>query len=349
MRAITILPGAANSARLDDVDEPAAGDGKILVRTRALGICGTDHEILSGLYGSAPQGEERLILGHESLGAVEEAPPESGFRRGDHVVGIVRRPDPVPCPACASGEWDMCRNGLYTERGIKDRHGFGAERFRIEPAFAVKAEPALGLCAVLTEPASVVIKAWEHVFRIGRRSPSWAPANVLVTGAGPIGLLAALVGVQHGLAVHVWDRHKDGPKPQLVQDLGGVHHDSPSSFGGMQFDVVMECTAASPVIVESIARCAPSGIVCLVGVSAAGHKDTFDIGGFNRKLVLGNEVVFGTVNANRRHYENAARALAKANPGWLGKLITRQIPLSRWQEAFVKEPDDIKVVIDFSA
>jgi glucose 1-dehydrogenase len=349
MRAITILPGASNSARLDEVAEPAASDGGILVRTRALGICGTDHEIISGLYGSAPHGAARLILGHESLGTVEEASPDSGFRRGDHVVGIVRRPDPVPCPACASGEWDMCRNGLYTEHGIKDLHGFGAERFRIEPEFAVKAEPSLGINAVLTEPTSIVVKAWEHVFRIGRRSPSWAPANVLITGAGPIGLLAALVGAQHGLMVHVLDHNKQGPKPKLTADLGGVYHSDPASLGGLLFDVVMECTAVSPVIVEAIGRCAPSGIVCLVGVSAIGRKDEFDIGGFNRKLVLGNEVVFGSVNANRRHYENAARALAKANPAWLSQIISRQVPLANWQDAFVKHPGDIKVVIDFQA
>jgi len=348
MRAITILPGAPHSARLDDVNEPAQVAGSILVRTRALGICGTDHEILSGLYGSAPRGEERLILGHESLGTVEESPSESGFRRGDHVVGIVRRPDPVPCPACGSGEWDMCRNGLYTERGIKELHGFGAERFRIEPDFAVKAEPGLGLAAVLTEPASIVAKAWEHVFRIGRRSPSWAPGNILVTGAGPIGLLAALIGSQHGLSVHVLDRHKTGPKPKLVHDLGGVYHTDLASLGAQQFDVVMECTAASALVAAAIGRCAPSGIVCLVGVSSAGRKDEFDIGGFNRKLVLDNGVVFGTVNANRRHYENAARALAKANREWLDGLISRRVPLARWQEAFVSQPDDIKVVIDFS-
>jgi threonine dehydrogenase-like Zn-dependent dehydrogenase len=349
MRAITVLPGVAHSVRLDDVADPAGSDGKILVRTRALGICGTDHEILSGLYGSAPRGEERLILGHESLGVVEEAPGESGFRRGDHVVGIVRRPDPVPCPACGSGEWDMCRNGLYTERGIKERHGFGAEHFRIEPEFAVKAEPGLGLLAVLTEPASIVAKAWEHVFRIGRRSPSWAPGKVLVTGAGPIGLLAALIGTQHGLAVQVLDRHTQGPKPRLAQDLGAVYHTSAASLAGQEFDVVMECTAASAMIALAIDRCAPSGIVCLVGVSASGRKNEFDIGGFNRRLVLGNGVVFGTVNANRRHYENAARALAKADRGWLEGVISRRVPLLRWQEAFTPQPDDIKVVIDFSS
>ncbi len=108
---------------------------------------------------------------------VEEAPAGCGFKRGDLVVGIVRRPDPVPCPACAVGEWDMCRNGLYTERGIKERDGYGAERFRIEPEFAVKVDPALGALGVLLEPASVVAKAWEHVERIGARSAVLAAAR----------------------------------------------------------------------------------------------------------------------------------------------------------------------------
>ena len=141
MRAITVSPGIANSARLDDVPEPPLSDGAVLVRTVALGVCGTDREIISGGYGYAPPGQQRLVLGHESLGEVEAAPAESGLAPGDLVVGIVRRPDPVPCPACAVGEWDMCRNGRYTERGIKERHGYGVERFRIEPEFAVKIDP----------------------------------------------------------------------------------------------------------------------------------------------------------------------------------------------------------------
>src|SRR5512138_2974808 len=144
MRAITVSPGLANSARLDEVDEPALSDGAVLVRTLALGVCGTDAEIVNGDYGWAPPGSGRLVLGHESLGEVMSAPPDCGLCAGDLVVGIVRRPDPVPCPACGAGEWDMCRNGLYTERGIKERHGFGAERFRIEPDFAVKVDARLG-------------------------------------------------------------------------------------------------------------------------------------------------------------------------------------------------------------
>lgn len=347
MRAITLTPGVANSARLDDVAEPPVSEGPILVRTLALGVCGTDHEILSGLYGAAPPGEERLILGHESLGVVIEAPADSGFRAGDRVVGIVRRPDPVPCPACASGEWDMCRNGLYTERGIKELHGFGSELFRLEPDFAVKVDAALGLTAVLMEPASIVAKAWQHIERIGHRSGSWSPRNLLVTGAGPIGLLAAMMGAQRGLDLHVLDRHVSGPKPELVRELGGHHHTSAGSLGGMTFDIVMECTAATSLIVEAMARCAPAGIVCLLGVSNPGQKTEFDIGGLNRKLVLNNEVVFGSVNANRSHYDMAAEALAAADRSWLDRLITRRVSLSHWREALEPRRDDIKVVIDF--
>src|ERR1051325_8031443 len=92
-RAITLRPRVPGSARPDDVPEPSPPEGSILAKTLALGVCGTDREILAGEYGAAPPGEERLILGHESLRVVDEAPPGSGFHPGDHVVGIVRRPD----------------------------------------------------------------------------------------------------------------------------------------------------------------------------------------------------------------------------------------------------------------
>ena len=139
MRAITLQPGVKDSAALEEVPEPPAEEGALLVDGVALGICGTDAEIVRGDYGEAPPGAERLVLGHESLGRVAEAPDGSGFAPGDLVVGIVRRPDPVPCPSCAAGEWDFCRNGRYTERGIKALHGYGSERWRIEPEFAVQA------------------------------------------------------------------------------------------------------------------------------------------------------------------------------------------------------------------
>ena len=172
-----MLPGEAGSATVTDVAEPPEADGPVLVETIAIGICGTDREICDGNYGTAPPGADRLVIGHESVGRVLDAPMGSGLAVGDLVVGIVRRPDPVPCPNCAIGEWDMCRNGLYTERGIKDRHGYATDRYRIETEFAVRIDAALGDLGVLVEPTSVVAKAWDHIERIGGRSPAWSPGQ----------------------------------------------------------------------------------------------------------------------------------------------------------------------------
>jgi threonine dehydrogenase-like Zn-dependent dehydrogenase len=345
MRALTVQPGLADSIVLEDVPPPPQTDGAVLVRALALGICGTDREIVSGAYGTPPPGAQRLILGHESLGRVEEAPAGSGFARGDLVAGIVRRPDPVPCPACAVDEWDMCRNGQYTERGIKERNGYGCEHYRVEPDFLIRIDPALDMLGVLMEPTSIVAKAWEQIMRVGSRSADWSPRIALITGAGPVGLLAALIAKQQGLDVHVFDHHDTGPKPTLVRALGATYH---ASLGTLCPDVVMECTGAGAVIVDVLSRTMPDGIVCLAGVSSGGRELPLDIGTLNRTLVLENHVVFGSVNANRRHYRAAAEALAKADKTWLSGLITRRVPLSRWREVLEQRPGDIKVVLDFT-
>jgi threonine dehydrogenase-like Zn-dependent dehydrogenase len=196
MKAITVEPKKAGTARLMDFPEPDLRDGSILVEAIAVGVCGTDVEIVEGKYGWAPPGQDRLVLGHESLGRVIDPGTSTGFKKGDLVVGIVRRPDPVPCPNCAVGEWDMCRNGLYTERGIKEIHGFMSERWRIEPEYAVKVDPSLGILGVLLEPTTVVTKAMEQIGMIGRRS-YWEPKTFLVTGAGPIGRVDFSQGRSH--------------------------------------------------------------------------------------------------------------------------------------------------------
>jgi threonine dehydrogenase-like Zn-dependent dehydrogenase len=346
MRALTVIPGQRGSARLSTMPEPSLADGSVLVETVAVGICGTDREILSGDHGEAPDGEERLILGHESVGRVLAAPPTAGLREGDWVVGIVRRPDPEPCTSCAVGEWDMCRNGRYTERGIKKRHGFASERFRIEPEFAVRVDSGLGELAVLLEPASVVAKAWDHIERIGRRA-RFEPERVLVTGAGPIGLLAALLGVQRGLRVDVLDRNTEGPKPALVRALGAGYHVGPVDELCRGADIVLECTGATSLFFDVIEAARPSGIVCLTGVSSGGRMVPVDAGALNRELVLENNVVFGTVNANRAHYEQAADALGKADRAWLSRVITRRLPLERWEAALKREPSDVKRILTF--
>ena len=342
MRALITQPGRADTAKLADVPEPD-GDG-VLVRTLAIGVCGTDREIISGAYGKAPQGSERLILGHESLGEVVEA--GGGFAPGDHVVGIVRVPDKDPCASCAAGEWDMCLDGRYTEHGILGRDGFAAERFRAPPASLVKVDRALGIRGVLVEPASVLAKAWEHIDHIGARAAAWHPRSVLVTGAGPVGLLAALLGAQRGLDVHVFDRATTGSKPELVQRLGATYHHGALDDLRLAPDIVLECTGAPAVIGDVLGRTGPLGIVCLAGISSGGRRISVDLGAINRSIVLENDTIFGSVNANRRHYEAAARALAAADAAWLDRMITTRLPFERWREALRTDTDGVKIILE---
>jgi threonine dehydrogenase-like Zn-dependent dehydrogenase len=208
MKALTVTPGVPRSAQLVDVPPPDPGSGALLVRGRAVGICGTDTEIIDGGYGEAPPGQDRLILGHESLGEVIDAAPGSGFTPGDLVVGLSGHRTRNRVDHCAVGQWDMCRNGLYTECGIKQRDGYACEEYRLDPEYAVRVDPRLGEFGVLLEPASVVAKACVHGMHMLRRTEIRIK-TALITGAGPIGLLAALVARQ-ARARDVRGRHCQG-------------------------------------------------------------------------------------------------------------------------------------------
>jgi len=346
VKAITLVPGKPSTLRLDELPDPRPGPDELLVEILLAGVCGTDHDILEGVLGYPASGQDRLILGHEAVGRVTEAPAGSGFETGELVAPIVRRPDPIPCPNCAAGEWDMCRNGRFTEAGIRGLDGYAAERVALPVDFAVRVGEDPGLRGVLVEPASVVAKAWEHIIHVGNRA-AWRPSRVLVTGAGPIGLLAALFATRHSDEVEVLDLAKDGPKPNLVRDLeAGYHSDGPAGIEP-GVDVVLECTGDPEVVAAALGLIGPNGILCLVGVPDEG---SVNIGTeLARGLVLHNQTLFGTVNANRRHYEQAARVLAEADQAWLKRMVNRRVPLGSWEEAYRPEPDDVKTVVGFDA
>jgi threonine dehydrogenase-like Zn-dependent dehydrogenase len=346
MKAITVEPKKPGTVRYEDFPEPDLREGSILVEAIAAAVCGTDVEIAEGKYGWAPPGKTRLVLGHESLGRVIDPGPRSLLKKGDLVAGLVRRPDPVPCPNCAVGESDMCRNGQYTERGIKEIHGFMSERWRIEPEYAIKVDPSMGILGVLLEPTTVIIKALEQVLAVGQRA-FWEPKTVLVTGAGPIGLLAAGVASLGGFELHVLDRVETGLKPDLVRALGAAYHTGSVLDVGFEPDVIVECTGVGSVIADSVQKIGAGGVVCLTGVGAGGVTPRA-VGDMAAAAVLKNNVIVGSVNANKRHWYKANDRLARVDRKWLSRLITRVEKPENFKEALERKPDDIKVVIQFS-
>ncbi|RMI42837.1 theronine dehydrogenase [Actinomadura harenae] len=332
--------GAGRGPELADVPEPSADGGDLLVESLVLGVCGTDREIAEHGLPAAPPGRDWAVLGHESLGRVLEAPAGSGFTPGDLVVGIVRRPDPVPCRFCATQRPDLCENGRYTERGIKGLDGFGAERFTLAPEYAVRVAADLGRAAVLVEPASVAVKAWEQADHAAGR-----PAErVLVLGAGPIGLLCALLGVQRGLEVHVVDRVESGPKPRQTKALGAAYRTRTQDLTG-GFDRVLECTGT--LLEEAIGLTAPAGAACLVGGGDPRSSAALNAGALSQELLAWNKALIGTVNASRGHFRTAHTLLRAADHTWLEGLLTQSVPVEAWPTALSPSPEAIKSIIHF--
>jgi glucose 1-dehydrogenase len=347
MKAITVEPKKPGTVRYEDIPEPDVRQGSILVEAVAAAVCGTDVEIAEGKYGWAPPGKTRLVLGHESVGRVIDPGGSASFKKGDLVAGIVRRPDPVPCPNCAVGEWDMCSNGQYTERGIKEIDGYMSERWRIEPEYAIKLDSSLGILNILLEPTTIIVKALEQVLAVGQRA-FWEPKTVLVTGAGPIGLLAAAVARQRGVEVHVLDRIETGLKPDLVRALGAIYHSGSVPDLGFEPDIIVECTGVGSVIGDSILKVGAGGVVCLTGVGAGGITSRAAVADIAAAVVLKNNVMVGSVNANKRHWYKARQRLGELDRKWLSRLITRYEKPENFKQALERQPDDIKVVIQFS-
>jgi len=216
-----------------------------------------------------------------------------------------------------------------------------SERCRIEPEYAMKVDSSLGLLGVLLEPTTVVSKAWEQIVVVGQRA-FWEPRTVLITGAGPIGLLAALIGKQRGLDVHVLDRADSGPKPELVRSLGASYHTGTVAGIGFEPDVIVECTGFGHVIADSIRSIGAGGIVCLTGVGTGGSTTGPATADVAAGAVLRNNVVVGSVNANKRHWYKAGEVLARADRAWLAHLVTRRERPNDFALALQRTPEDVK-------
>jgi len=352
MKAFVITPGTPGG-RVAEVPEPRPTSEQALVEVIEVGGCGTDRELLSGLYGEAPPGADHLVIGHESLGRVVSSPNDT-LVAGDLVVAIVRRPDPEPCVNCASGEWDMCLNGRYTEHGIKAAHGYMAERYVEEPRYLVRVPAEAAAFAVLLEPLSIVEKGLDHIRRIQTRLV-WAPNCALVLGAGTIGTLAALLLRLEGFDVYVYSRGDGGPGRKIAERAGAqflsadnvkLGHPLKRDIG--LIDVVIEATGASALAFEAMDVVGVNGVVCLTGVSAGSRRIRINSDHLNLEMVLENKLVFGTVNANRRHFNAGVQHLQAIEarwPGLLSQIITRRISMDEFSADQLGQPGDLKVAV----
>lgn len=343
-----------------DIPDPQMEDHDVMVKVVRVGVCGTDMEINRGEYGTAPPGSDHLVIGHEAFGQVMEVGPQvKGFARGDHVVSSVRREcSHEHCLPCRSDENDMCVTGDYTERGIKSRHGFLSEYYVERQQRLTKIPTEIENLGVFLEPFSIVEKAVCQTFKIQERLP-WKIDNAVVLGAGTIGLLAAMLLRLQGINTYVLDRSdREGFKSGLLASIGAHHVDTrekPLSEFAPEvgpIDFIMEATGYAPLAVEASQHLAGDGLLCLVGVSGGSNAVTVDANEFNNNFVLGNRLMFGSVNANLVDFRSGVdhiKQIKEQWPGTLEKMMTRRTSFSQFHSAFERQPGDIKVVIEMDS
>ncbi|MBI3976584.1 MAG: glucose 1-dehydrogenase [Chloroflexi bacterium] len=338
MKAVAITPRQPNTCHLVELPDPrleeVPGGRGVLVKVLEVGVDGTDKELYQGEYGAAPEGYDFLIIGHESLGKVAAVGPNvTELAPGDYVVATVRRPGGSIYDQI--GTYDMTTDDNYRERGINLLHGFLTEYYVDAPEYLVKVPAGLKLVGVLLEPMSVVEKGIGQAYEIQRRLKVWQPRRAAVMGAGTIGLLAALGLRLRGLEVTSFAR---GPKPNLNASLVesiGVRYvstrevsvaEATAAFG--PFDLIFEATGYSPLVFGAAHAMAKNGILVLSSVTGGDRKTEVESDRLNLEFVLGNKVMFGTVNGHRGYFEAgiADFAVAEATwPGWLSSLLTHSI------------------------
>jgi threonine dehydrogenase-like Zn-dependent dehydrogenase len=345
MQALAVFP-SQKKLQLVDVPQPKLqGASDVLLRVLEVGLCGTDREISSFEYGSPPPGSDHLILGHETLAeVVEVGRGVRSLRPGDLVVAMVRRPCSHPeCRPCRAGLSDFCTTGDFTERGIKQADGFLTEYVVDAEEYLVKVPKPLADVAVLIEPLTVVAKAAVQSRTILDRLP-YEPGlqRGLVLGAGPVGLLAAMVLVANGYETVVYSREPEGgEKGKLVNAVGGSYVSAASqpietlAERTGEFYVVIEAVGFAPVMLAAARSLRPNGVVALTGIPPEDAVTEIDAGRSLRDIVLKNQVVFGTVNAGRRDYLSAIQQLEQFMilfPQSVRQLITRRLPLGEAEQ-----------------
>ncbi|MDF2692719.1 MAG: Glucose 1-dehydrogenase [Labilithrix sp.] len=361
MQALAVFP---ERRELQIVDVPAPvrhGDREVTVRIREVGICGTDREICEFHYGTPASGSERLVLGHEALGEVVEV--GSGVRTlapGDLVALTVRRPcDSPSCVACRAGRQDFCVTGDFIERGIKGADGYLTELVVEHERYLVRVPRRLADVGVLVEPLTIAAKASVDLDAILRRYP-WEPVGLraLVLGAGPIGLLGAMMLVARNVTTFVYSlQPADSDRAELTRSFGAEYVSArdtalpelSSRIGAA--DIVFEAVGSAKVAFGALSALAPNGVFILSGVPGGRKPIEIDLDGIMRDIVLKNQVLFGTVNASRSAFEAAVRQLEQFMglfPDALRGLITRRAKLEEAPE-LLRRPSGIKQVVELAA
>lgn len=357
MKAGAVFP-AQRRVEIVDLKEPELTSAtQVKLRILEVGVCGTDREICRFHHGTVPQGDEFLVLGHESLAeVVETGSAVSRLRRGDLVVPSVRLPcRSVECEACRVEESDFCSSGKFVERGIKQAHGFMTDFVVDDQAWLHSVPLEIRDVAILVEPLTIAEKTLAEIQAIQRRLPFRKRSpRAVVLGAGPIGLLGAMALVNAGYETYIYSRElAPNTRADVAAQIGATYISSQSQtipalvemVGNI--DVVYEAIGAAQTAFDLLEVLGANGLFCFTGVPRHGQPISVHTSRLLHNMVLKNQAVVGAVNAGREAFQAAVRDLGtfyRRWPGAVKSLITGRYALNDFREPIL-QPSGIKNLI----
>jgi glucose 1-dehydrogenase len=367
MKAIAVFPGTREVKLIDHEKPKITTPTQVKLRTLEVGVCGTDKKITSFQFGIPPAGYDYFIIGHEMLGeVVEVGSAVHGFKSGDLAVTAVRHPCPHEyCRACRTGSQDFCFTGDFTEHGIKESHGFMSEFVIDEARYMILVPHDLRDVGVLTEPLTVAEKGLAQVWQIQQRLPWIDPdtpvhtrgkgLKALVLGAGPVGLLGAMLFIAAGFETYVYSRSQaPNAKADLVEAIGGTYISSETTaveqLAGQvgTSDLVFEASGAPQLVFDVMRVSGTNAIFVLAGVPEHAASSEIDIAQVLLDRVVKNQVILGTVNADKAAFEAALRDLAVFKRRWpqaLRSLITGRYPIEQAPQLLLSNMGGIKNIV----
>jgi threonine dehydrogenase-like Zn-dependent dehydrogenase len=337
---------------------PTSPDDVLLQMVR-VGVCGTDRHVMARAFDRArqlPEGSDVLVLGHEAVGRVAEVGTGvTGLQVGDVVVPTVRRPC-GRCTECNAGQADMCSTGLYRERGIVGLHGFLSERVVDRQENLVRVPAEMIEVAPLVESLCTPEKALRRIGNARAHLPRPDIHRALVTGSGPIALLAVLALRLRGVETCALARQPaDGLAAELVASSGAtyvllqeVDPERPRGRLG-EFDAVVEATGAIEMAVLGLGALARNGVLDLAG--GGGGTSVPLAPSLLGSMVGRNLTMLGSVNANADDWRCAVADLTATRqqfPGVIERVITHTFRMTETDVAFERTPGQIKAIIEVS-
>ncbi|MFD1167891.1 zinc-dependent alcohol dehydrogenase [Oceanobacillus caeni] len=324
MKALVKKGLGEESIGLEQIEIPSVGDGKVLVKVHATGICGTDVHILKDEYPA----NYPVALGHEYSGYVEEVGKNvTNFKKGERVVSHTAAVTCGQCYYCKHGLLMLCEERKSIGSGV---NGAFAEYVVVPAELTYKIPENISMDeAALSEPLACIVRS------VIERGTVKAGDTVVVSGPGTIGLLTQQVVQASGGNVTVVGTSQDRSRLELAKELGAMEiivvddekeQEKLQSIMGT-FDVAFECSGAAPSAHNCLHLLKKTGLYVQVGLY--GKKIPFD-----HDLALMKEINITNSYASEPTSWVRALQLLESKKVNVKPLISNKLPLEEWEKGF---------------